>query len=269
MYSSTGVYCGPMPRASNRMPCPSIQPQAHNRCTACHLPISIHHHHHHHQPMPFRRRLSRHANSKNESDDAQGKEPGSSSVAAAAAATARAATPVALRALAQSTDIFPPLKSAVSFLLQVHDICEKMKSYREGAGELRVRVEGVRSLTAEAFEDEEDICMELYDALVQFDDALNSILAAVDDVRWRKSRLVRLAYSAKDADTLRIVKQRLDDAMRLLMLIVTLYQSKTLHSMSQPLDTTVMSVSRVEVRSSHLFMAVFVFLLYRGSRDLC
>ncbi|TDL14955.1 hypothetical protein BD410DRAFT_845606 [Rickenella mellea] len=168
--------------------------------------------------------------------------PGSLSIGAAA----RAATPVALTALVQSADVFPPLKSAVSFLLQVHDICEKMKSNREGADELRLRIEGVRGFVVEAFQDEEDICLELYDALIQFDDALTSILVAVVDVRWRKNRLSRLAFSARDADTLRTVKQRLDDAMKLLMLIVTLHQTTTLGAISRTLDTTVMSVSRVE-----------------------
>ncbi|TDL16271.1 hypothetical protein BD410DRAFT_808248 [Rickenella mellea] len=195
--------------------------------------------------MPLRRRISRRGISANDSADAQSREAGSSSVAAAA----RAATPVALTALMQSTDVFPPLKSAASFLLQVHDMCEKMKSNREGANELRVRVEGVRSFVVDAFQDEDDICRELYDALVQFNDALTNILVAVDDVRWRKTRLLRLALSAKDAETLRTVKQRLDDATKLLMLIVSLHQSKTLRSMSQTLDTTVMSVSRVEVQS--------------------
>ncbi|TDL16273.1 hypothetical protein BD410DRAFT_795538 [Rickenella mellea] len=185
--------------------------------------------------MPFRRRPLRRARSTNDPTDADSMEPGSSSVAGAA----RAATPVALTALFQSTDVFPPLKSALSFLLQVHDICEKMKSNRGGADELRVRVEGVRDFVVEAFQDEEDMCLELYNALIQFDDALMSILVAVDDVRYRKSRLLRLAFSARDTETLRLVKQRLDDATKLLMLIVTLQQSKTLHSMSR-------TVSRVE-----------------------
>ncbi|TDL14909.1 hypothetical protein BD410DRAFT_845629 [Rickenella mellea] len=164
--------------------------------------------------MPLRRRLPRRAGSSNDSADAQSMKAGSSSIGAAA----RAATPVALTALVQSTAVFPPLKSAAGFLLQVHDICEKMKSNREGANDLRVRVEDVRSFVAEAFEDEEDICLELYDALVQFDD----ILAAADDVRWRKSRLWRLAFSARDAETLRVVQRRLDGAMKLLMVNITL-----------------------------------------------
>ncbi|TDL14908.1 hypothetical protein BD410DRAFT_857169 [Rickenella mellea] len=192
------------------------------------------HYHHHHNPMPIRR-LSRRASSTPDSLDAKSTESGSSSVVAAA----RAATPVALTALVQSADVFPPLKSAVSFLLQVHDICEKMKSNREGANELRLRVEGVRGYIVEAFQEEEDMSIELYDALVQFDNALTSILVAVDNVRWRKTRVSRLAFSARDAETLRTVKQRLDDAMKLLMMIVTLLQSKTLRSVSQ-------TVSRVE-----------------------
>ncbi|TDL14959.1 hypothetical protein BD410DRAFT_845609 [Rickenella mellea] len=165
------------------------------------------------QPHALRRRLPRRASSANDSSDAQSREPGSSSVVAAA----RAATPVVLTALVQSADVFPPLKSAVSFLLQVHDICEKMKSNREGADELRLRVEGVRGYIVEAFQEEEDMSIELYDALVQFDNALTSILVAVDNVRWRKTRVSRLAFSARDAETLRTVKQRLDDAMKLLM----------------------------------------------------
>ncbi|TDL16279.1 hypothetical protein BD410DRAFT_642934 [Rickenella mellea] len=192
--------------------------------------------------MSLRRRLSRRTRSTHDSAETQNMEHGSSSVSAAA----RAATPVALTALAQSSDAFPPLKSAVSFLLQVHDICEKMESNRDSADELRVRVGGVRDSVAEAFQDEEDICLELYDALIQFDDALNGILAAADDVRWRKSRLSRLAFSSRDAETLRIVKQRLVDAMNLLMLIVALHQSKTLRCISQTLDMTVFGVTRVE-----------------------
>ncbi|TDL14054.1 hypothetical protein BD410DRAFT_845633 [Rickenella mellea] len=182
--------------------------------------------------MPLRRRLPHRATTTSHSSDSQSREPGSSAVFD----TARAATPIALTALVQSTDVFPPLKSAVSFLLQVHDICEVN---REGANELRLRVGEVRGLVAEAFQDEEDICLDMYDALIQFDNALNGILIAVDDVRWRKSRLSRLAFSARDAETLRTVKQHLDDAMRLLTLIISLHQSKTLRSMSQ-------TVSRVE-----------------------
>ncbi|TDL14918.1 hypothetical protein BD410DRAFT_845637 [Rickenella mellea] len=184
--------------------------------------------------MPLRRRLSRRARN---SVDTQSMNIG---------AAARAATPVALTALVQSTAVFPPLKSAVNFLLQVHDICEKMKSNREGADELRVRVEGVRDFVEEAFQEEEDMSTELYDALVQFDEALTNTLVAVDDVRWRKSRISRLAFSARDAETLCIVRQRLDDAMKLLKLIVTLHLTTTLGAISRTLDTTVMSVSRVE-----------------------
>ncbi|TDL13678.1 hypothetical protein BD410DRAFT_797559 [Rickenella mellea] len=121
-----------------------------------------------------------------------------------------------------------------------------MKSNQEGAKELRVRVEGVRGYIVEAFQDEEDIFLEMYDALVQFDEALTNVLVAVDNVRWRKSRISRLAFSSRDSETLRIVKQRLDDAMELLMLIVSLHQTKTLRSMSQTLYATVVSVSRVE-----------------------
>ncbi|TDL16278.1 hypothetical protein BD410DRAFT_844554 [Rickenella mellea] len=186
--------------------------------------------------MPLRRRLLRRTRSTHDSAETQNMELGSSSVAAAA----RAATPVALTTLVQSTAVFPPLKSAAGFLLQVHDICEKMKMNREGANDLRVRVEGVRSFVAEAFEDEEDILM-----WARFQSALNSTLAAADDVWWRKSRLSRLAFSARDAEILRTVKQRLDDAMKLLMLIVSLHQSKTLRSV-------VMGVSRVEVRSPRI-----------------
>ncbi|TDL14917.1 hypothetical protein BD410DRAFT_845635 [Rickenella mellea] len=198
--------------------------------------------------MPLRRRLSRRASSPHSSADAQCMKDGSSSLVAAA----RAATPIALTALVQSADVFPPLKSAVSFLLQVHDICEKMKSNRDGADELRVRVEGVRGFVVEAFQNEKEICVELYDALIQFDDALTSILVAVDDVRWRKSRLSRLAFSAQDAETPRVVQRRLDDAMKLLMLIVALHQTTTLSAISHTLDATLVSVSRVEEGSAEL-----------------
>ncbi|TDL21432.1 hypothetical protein BD410DRAFT_305313 [Rickenella mellea] len=163
-----------------------------------------------------------------------------------AVAAARAFAPVALSALMQSTDVFPPLKSAVSVLHQIYDTCERMKNNREGADELRMLVESVRDSLVKMFADETDICSELCDALIRFDQALTNFLDAVDGVRWRKNRMMRLAYSSRDAETLRTVRQRLDDATKLLMLVVTMHQSKTLHSISKTVDTTGSGVARVE-----------------------
>ncbi|TDL16270.1 hypothetical protein BD410DRAFT_642783 [Rickenella mellea] len=159
---------------------------------------------------------------------------------------ARAFAPVALTALMQSADVFPPLKSAVGFLLQVHDICERMKCNREGADELRIRVESIRDYVADAFQDEKDVGSELYSTLIRFDQSLTNLLIAVDRIRWRRSRVLRFAHAVQDAESLGCVKERLDDSTKLLMLIITMHHVKALRSISTTVDKTELSVARVE-----------------------
>ncbi|TDL18855.1 hypothetical protein BD410DRAFT_792848 [Rickenella mellea] len=150
----------------------------------------------------------------------------------AATPVAREFSPIALSVLRDSAEVIPSLKSAVEFLLQIHDRCEKLKNNREYANDLRTPIDGLRESMVDAFPDANDIGSDVRDALEYFDTTTAKFLRTLENIPPQKNGVSRMMNTARDAELLSTVNRHLDETTKSFMLVVTMLQTDALRKLS-------------------------------------
>ncbi|KAJ6463155.1 hypothetical protein C8R47DRAFT_84225 [Mycena vitilis] len=135
-----------------------------------------------------------------------------------------------LNALKESTDVFPPLKSAVGAAIAVWDIAMRVKHSKADARAIALRTEEVIGVMAAAVADANGLPPAMLLSIERFTLLLDEIRGTMEGLA-HSGRVSRAIHLNRNERTVRDIKTRLEDAYR---------------------DFLVASALRVETQQTHI-----------------
>ncbi|KAJ7027554.1 hypothetical protein C8F04DRAFT_1122374 [Mycena alexandri] len=126
-----------------------------------------------------------------------------------------------LRALKESADAFPPLKSTVGAVLSVWDIAERAKHSKADAHDIALRAEAILHVVADAVPDPSSIPQPMLQSIKSFVTLLDDVQIRMNAITstGRLSRVLHLNHNERELQT---IKTQLDDACRDLLVAAAL-----------------------------------------------
>ncbi|KAJ7689721.1 hypothetical protein B0H17DRAFT_1066115 [Mycena rosella] len=160
-----------------------------------------------------------------------------------------------LTLLKDSTDVFPPLKSAVGGVLAVWDLAERVSASDENAQALARRAVGILDVIYKAVGGAGPVSPELLQEMVKFEELLREISAAMEEY-LKAGRVRRVLYLRKQESRLTQFTARLDvaaEAFKIGSSTRTELASTRIESTSTRIESTSI---RIESTSSRVELAL-------------
>ncbi|KAJ7138947.1 hypothetical protein C8R46DRAFT_1136582 [Mycena filopes] len=116
-----------------------------------------------------------------------------------------------LRALQESSDAFPPLKSAVGGVMALWDVAQRAKHSKADARGLALRAQEILEVIADAVPDPSTITPAMLLSIERFTILLDDSTHAVESIAFASS-VSRVMHLNRNEQTLQHIQRRLDDA---------------------------------------------------------
>jgi len=135
--------------------------------------------------------------------------------------TALAVPLIVLNAIKESSDAFPPLKGAVSSILHIIELSQKVKSNKEDCQKLAFRVQEILDKVTRAVPDATCISFDLLGRIAEFENTLDEIKLFMESL-CRVNIFKRLIRHEEHKASFVKFNQLLDDAFQSFMFISTI-----------------------------------------------
>ncbi|KAJ7918532.1 hypothetical protein B0H13DRAFT_2321279 [Mycena leptocephala] len=126
-----------------------------------------------------------------------------------------------LRALNESSDAFPILKSAVGAVVSICDIAQRAKHSKSDACDIALRTKEILDVVADAVPDPLAISPPMLQSIMRFTNLLDEIRPRLEAIALT-TVILRVVYLNRNEHTLQDIKAQLDDAYRDLVAASTL-----------------------------------------------
>ncbi|KAJ7918533.1 hypothetical protein B0H13DRAFT_2657374 [Mycena leptocephala] len=126
-----------------------------------------------------------------------------------------------LRALNESSDAFPVLKSAVGAVVSICDIAQRAKHSKSDACDIALRTKEILDVVANAVPDPLAISPPMLQSIMRFTNLLDEIRPRLEAIALT-SVILRVVHLNRNEHTLQGIKAQLDDAYRDLVAASTL-----------------------------------------------
>ncbi|KAJ7177042.1 hypothetical protein C8R46DRAFT_1078036, partial [Mycena filopes] len=151
-----------------------------------------------------------------------------------------------LLALQQSSDAFPPLKSAVGGVVALWDVAKRAKHSKADARGLALRAQEILGVIADAVPDPSTITPALLLSIQRFTVLLDESTHSVESIVFASS-VSRVIHLNRDEQTIQHIQRRLDDAHADLLLASTIRVEVQQAALALKQEQTYLDVKKVSL----------------------